>query len=94
MDRRTNCKNCGAPLEYSEYGENTKCSYCGTEYHVNKYGYVEENIVELEIFGRKMKFYISSVTAEPIYMESTRLFDGSLSRVQSDPRISLELISF
>ena len=33
----TNCKNCGAPIEYSKQNHNSicKCSYCGTEYIIN-----------------------------------------------------------
>lgn len=37
MGLQTNCKNCGAPLNYSkaDYGKIAKCVYCDTEYHID-----------------------------------------------------------
>ena len=31
----TNCKNCGAPLQYNENEKIAKCSYCKTEYYID-----------------------------------------------------------
>lgn len=85
----TNCKNCGAPLE------NYKCNYCGSEYE-----YVQEisdfkQIITLFIGGRKRKFYISTVTCEPVIYETTRFLDDTRTYVRNiNDDIKLELISY
>ena len=85
----TNCKNCGAPLK------NYKCNYCGSEYE-----YVQEisdikQIITLFICGRKRKFYISTVTCEPVIYETTCCLDSTRTYVaNTNDNITLELISY
>lgn len=85
----TNCKNCGAPLE------NYKCNYCGSEYE-----YVQEisdfkQVITLFIGGRKRKFYISTVTCEPVIYETTCCLDDTRTYVRNvNDNITLELISY
>lgn len=99
MELRTNCKNCGAPLEYdrTKYGKTTKCKYCRTEYHIDLLGRVEEYKVKLEIMGEIREFYIGEIEVCPIWdgFESVRSLDGRMCR--SIPRrneIKLSLISY
>ena len=92
---RTNCKNCGAPLNYDLNNRMATCQYCNTEYHLDNLGRIEEYKVELEIMGQRRKFYISCVTVEPIYTEMSRNFiDGNLSFIRGNDIIKLELISY
>ena len=79
MEYLTNCKNCNAPLYYDDE-DYAKCQYCGTEYHYDKIykkkkmientNYVARQIddrtIELELYGKKKKFYISEVEMHPI----------------------------
>lgn len=58
----TNCKNCGAVLHYDLKSRIAKCSYCSTEYHLDDLGRIEEYKVDLEIYGVRRTFYISSIT--------------------------------
>ena len=87
--RLTNCKNCGAPLK------NYKCDYCGSEYeYVHEISDFEQ-VITLFIGGRKRKFYISTVTREPVVYETTCCLDGTRTHVRSmNDNITLELISY
>lgn len=93
MDQ-TNCKNCGAALHFDREKRLAICNYCGTEYHLDNLGRIEEYMVELEIMGKRRKFYISSVTYEPVYSRLGRSVRGEISCIESEPIITLELISY
>ncbi|MBQ2870501.1 hypothetical protein IJE86_02240 [bacterium] len=88
---RTNCKNCGAPIHYEPYSGKAICDYCGTEYHVNKQGFITDNIVELELFGQKMKFYINSIEVEHHTCDYTCIDGSYRSCISSPPDVTLEL---
>lgn len=87
----TNCKNCGGILHYHD--KKAICEYCKTEYHLDNLGRLEEYKVELEIFGKRLQFYISEITCEPIYSEFRRLSDGTIFYREPRNNIKLELIS-
>lgn len=59
-----NCKNCGACLTYgtNEYESTAKCEYCGSEYHIDRLGKIEEYKVKMDIMGSVREFYIEEVT--------------------------------
>ena len=79
MEYLTNCKNCNAPLYYGEKPF-TKCQYCGTEYHYDKIykktkmididnniaKQIDERTIEIELYGKKKRFYISEIEINPI----------------------------
>lgn len=90
----TNCLNCGAPLEYTEtdYGRTSKCKYCGTEYHIDELGRVEEYKVKIKIRGRVIDFYISDMEMHPL-TDSWRTADGQLHTRVIKNVIKLNLIS-
>ena len=101
MNERTNCLNCGSPLHYDEtsYGSTAKCEYCGTEYHIDKLGRVEEYKVKIKIQGKIVDFYIGEMRVEynpmldttPIYID----YKGRTQIVRNEnPTIKLELISY
>lgn len=90
MDQ-TNCKNCGAPLKHNN-SRITKCEYCGTEYHQDIYGRLEEYYVTLEIFGKKRRFYMNNIEVEYL-SDSFRTLDGELHQVRTGEEIRMELIS-
>lgn len=89
---QTNCKNCGAPLEYVHNKRIAKCKYCNTEYHLDDLGRIKEYMVELELFGRRMKFYIESISMEQDCYDTTLLIDSTKTYMRCDPRIKLELV--
>ncbi len=72
----TNCKNCGAALHFDRKKRLAICDYCHSEYHLDDLGRIKEYMVELEIFGKRMQFYIDSIRVEPQCIESTRLCDS------------------
>lgn len=86
---RTNCKNCGAPLPLGGSRE-IKCCYCGTVYKKDNYGRLEDYYVIIELFGKKMKFYISEIQCEPVY----DTWRGDLYTTKINEHIKLELISY
>lgn len=70
----TNCKNCGAVLKYDDTGK-AKCEYCSSEYFMYDTKKVKEKKVtahctkicdgyELELYGKKMKFYLAEVKTD------------------------------
>lgn len=83
MQELTNCKNCGAPLQYNKisYGKTAKCNYCNTEYHIDKLGRVEEYKVSLMIMGKVRNYYISSVAVKPILLDCGRSLDSRVEYV-------------
>lgn len=96
MELRTNCKNCGAPLEYSknDYGKSCRCKYCRQEYHIDLLGRVEEYKVKLEVMGKVIDFYINSITVEPDTIECFTVDDyrQSTAIINNSNNIILELI--
>jgi DNA-directed RNA polymerase subunit M/transcription elongation factor TFIIS len=98
MEEKTNCLNCGATLHYDEtqYGSTAKCKFCGTEYHIDKLGRVEEYKVKLKMQNHIISFYIGSMIYEPAPMETYRTIDGDMhcAPVCSCPNITLELHSY
>lgn len=87
-NRRTNCINCGAPLT------GTKCHYCGTEYHLDDLGRLKEYYVKLEIFGRKMEFYVNAITIGYDNYEEFRNLNGGVARIKTGlPTMELCLTS-
>ncbi len=99
LRERTNCKNCGAVLHYDSAGK-AKCEYCLSEYFIEGVKQIEKpeikkvasvisqtsDSVELELFGKKMKFYIAHIEAEPVY------YIDPLRRLQE--KFKLTLISY
>lgn len=97
MKEYRNCTNCGAPLHYDEtnYGSVAKCQYCGTEYHIDKLGRIEEYKVSLKFQGKIIDFYISQIEYKPIEVDTYRTLDGTLhTSVSRVPDIELNLISY
>jgi len=87
-NRRTNCINCGAVLH------GTQCAYCGTEYHLDDLGRIKEYFVKLEIFGRKMEFYVNSIGIPYDNYEEFRDSSGTVARIQTSlPTMELCLTS-
>ncbi len=80
MEEITNCINCGAPLKYgeNEYENLAKCSYCGTEYHIDRLGKIEEYKVNLMINGEIHKFYLSEFKLHHISGDCYRDLNGRL----------------
>lgn len=81
---RTNCINCGAPLK------NGKCEYCGTEYHLDSLGQVNEYKVKVNIMGQEKDFYIGKIEKQSIY--SYRYVSGNLITNKICDKLKLELI--
>lgn len=83
LRERTNCKNCGAVLHYDNTGkakcEYCFSEYFIEGVKQIEKPKIEKsrkvvsainktpNSVELELFGKKMRFYIAHVEAEPVY---------------------------
>lgn len=94
---QVNCKNCGAPLKYDLTNRIAKCEYCSSEYHLNnsvKLNNFSNQTIELEIFGKKMKFYISDVSCIPIMNCGSRR--DVLGRLKGNPtmRYKITLVSY
>lgn len=81
MNLATNCKNCGAVMQYSKqyYGKMYKCPYCGTEHHIDLLGRIEDYKVKFMWMGHIFEAYLNYVQLEPNYLDTTRLIDGTLS---------------
>ena len=91
---QTNCKNCGAPLHYNEtnYGKTSKCEYCGTEYHIDKLGRIEEYKIKIEFMGEIKEYYIGHWEIHPIYRNAFRDIDGKLVTSKSICKTKITLI--
>jgi len=83
---RTNCINCGAPLK------NGKCEYCGTEYHLDSLGQVNEYKVKVNIMGQEKDFYIGKIEKQSIFGDSYRDVSGNLITNKICDKLKLELI--
>jgi hypothetical protein len=84
---KTNCINCGAPLH------NEKCDYCGTEYHLDNCGQINEYKVKINILGQEKEFYIGRIERHSLFSADTcRNIDGSLSSSKICDKLKLELI--
>ena len=97
VKQRTNCLNCGSPLHYNEtnYGSMSKCQYCGTEYHIDKLGRVEEYKVNIKLYGKIISFYVNSIECAYDDFEVERNIIGRCATViRRDPRIKVELESY
>lgn len=87
-NRRTNCINCGAVLH------GTQCAYCGTEYHLDDLGRIKEYLVKIEIFGKKMEFYVNSIELSYDNYEGFRDLSGTVARIKTSlPTMELCLTS-
>lgn len=93
MNNPTNCKNCGAPLKYNTGKRIAKCNYCNTEYHMDNLGRLEEYKIEIELFGKRMKFYLNQMEMKHDTIEYTTLCDAKRTYIRSSPTIELNLIS-
>lgn len=99
MKERVNCMNCNAPLHYDEtnYGNVAKCGYCGSEYHIDKLGRVEEYKVKLKMHNKIVHFYIGSMQYEPSILHTSYITSNGECRyklVDDVPNITLELHSY
>lgn len=94
MELRTNCKNCGAPLQYDKtnYGKTATCKYCRQEYHIDLLGRIEEYKVKLEVYGTIMDFYINQISVE--YDNHSFCVDNKFIRVKGRPIVNIELTSY
>ena len=94
MELRTNCLNCGAPLKYKkeDYGKSSNCEYCGTEYHIDLLGRIEEYKVKIEFMGKVREYYIGDWEMIPIHRNSYRNIDGRLNYIQPIYKSKLTLI--
>lgn len=90
----TNCKNCGGILNYDRKSRLATCHYCGTEYHLDNLGRLEEYKIELEIYGQRRKFYIEQVTVQPIFDVMRDIRGNFCKDVIRENEIKLELISY
>lgn len=91
----TNCKNCGAVMEYSKqyYGSMYKCPYCKTEHHIDKLGRIEDYKIKFTWQGKLIEAYLSEVNCE-YPMDSYRSIDGTLkTNFVSSPIFTFEFIS-
>ena len=95
---KQNCINCGALLHYDEtsYGKLSKCKYCGTEYHIDMLGRVEEYKVKLKLYNKIIYCYVNSITVQPPEVDTFRTIDGKCHRyvLNSNPQIELNLFSY
>ncbi len=95
MELRTNCKNCGAPLHYdrTNYGRTAQCKYCGTEYHIDLLGKVEEYKIKIEMMGEMKEFYIGNWEIKTLYCgDSGRNIHGNLIPQKITQKTILKLI--
>lgn len=91
----TNCKNCGAVMEYSKqyYGSMYKCPYCGTEHHIDLLGRVEEYKIKFTWQGKLIEAYLSSFSAD-YPTDSFRSIDGTIkTNFVGNPIFTFEFIS-
>jgi hypothetical protein len=72
MNLATNCKNCGAVMQYSRqyYGKMYKCPYCGTEHHIDLLGRIEDYKMSFMWMGHIFEVYLSSVECQPIFLDT------------------------
>lgn len=90
----TNCKNCGGTIKHEIDKKRFICPYCGTEYHLDNLGRIEEYKVDIEIFGETKKFYISSANMgeSVVYSDTYRDINGNFKINKVKPKIKLTLI--
>lgn len=76
MKEKKRCINCGAQLT------GTKCDYCGTEYDTDSNGNVgikgkmiNDYIVELEIDGENVRFYVGDIKTNKEIIDVSTLED-------------------
>lgn len=86
----TNCKNCGGILKYEK--EKVYCPYCGSIYHLDNVCRIEEYKIELEIYGKKRKFYIGEIQVHPIVADVTRSIDGYVRHEKMGEKMKINLI--
>ena len=106
MEYLTNCKNCNAPLYYGDE-DFAKCDYCGTEYHYDKIykrtkkddmnnkfktKQIDDRTIEIELYGKKRRFYISEVEMKPICECSYFSPDGRFKTEDWNYKSALRLI--
>lgn len=105
MEYLTNCKNCNAPLYYGNEPF-TRCEYCGTEYHYDKIykktkmvdvdnnvaRQIDDRTIELELYGKKRKFYIGNIDFEPISFDTYRDIHGFLVTQNVEYKAKVNLI--
>lgn len=96
MEYRTNCKNCGAPLHYDKtnYGKVSECRYCGTEYHIDLLGRIEEYKIKIEFMGEVRDYYIGSWSVESLPLLEFIGLDGKRFIDTPKYKSKLELIEF
>ena len=92
MYKMTNCKNCGSAL-HNQNSKLCKCDYCGTEYHLDDLGRIEEYKVKLDVMGREMWFYISEIECEPITIDCTYLDCVNSRRIVERNDLKITLVS-
>lgn len=77
----TNCKNCGAVMEYSKqyYGSMYKCPYCKTEHHIDKLGRIEDYKIKFMWQGHLIEAYLEEIDVSYPEIDCGRsLIDGHL----------------
>lgn len=94
MKEKKRCVNCGAQLT------GTKCDYCGTEYDTDSNGNVRikgkminDYIVELEIDGENVRFYVDDIKIHKKTIDVTTLGDEKDITLTKTKRI-ITLIEF
>ncbi len=92
MYKMTNCKNCGSAL-HNQNSRICKCEYCGTEYHLDDLGRIEEYKVKLDVMGREMMFYISEIRCEPTTIDCTCLYDKIPRHIVGRNNFEITLVS-
>ena len=93
----TNCKNCGATLDYKQDDELCICKYCGTKYPLVKtldgITRIKDYIIELDVMNKKREFYISEFTINRLYSpDCGRDLQGNLKPQILGQKIKMELI--
>lgn len=94
----TNCKNCGAILNYEKVMNGIiKCEYCGTNY--SKYDIdpatvknTTDEIIEIKILGKTRKYYIGDMEFCNLYNDCFRDEKGTLKRHPIKQLTKLKLI--
>ena len=92
---KQNCINCGAPLHYNNDDLICRCDYCGTEYHIKKESgicSISEYEFELEIAGKKRKFYAGDIKLNKLCFDSYRNARGELVKGKTIDKLKMTLI--
>lgn len=92
MKEKKRCINCGAQLT------GTKCDYCGTEYDTDSNGNVgikgkmiNDYIVELEIDGENVRFYVGDIETNKEIIDVSTLED---KKIITQTKRKITLIEF